>query len=137
MNALCDSPIFLPGKCENPSSSSSCDFSILSGPSITIWMAGNAGQETRNDLKLVIAPDRPVIIGRAEGNPVPYLDPSYHATTMLPGSGSTILRSDDQELNNRVSRAHFMLRAIPGGILIVNGVPKVGGGIRPPLNGTR
>jgi hypothetical protein len=29
-----------------------------------------------------------------------------------------------------------MLRANPGGILLVNGVPRRGGGIRPPLNGT-
>ena len=30
-----------------------------------------------------------------------------------------------------------MLRGVVGGILLVNGVPKVGGGIRPPRNGTR
>ena len=30
-----------------------------------------------------------------------------------------------------------MLRAIARGILLVNGVPKLGGGIRPPRNGTR
>ena len=33
--------------------------------------------------------------------------------------------------------AHFMLRGIRGGILFVNGVPRRGGGIRPPRNGTQ
>jgi hypothetical protein len=30
-----------------------------------------------------------------------------------------------------------MLRSIRGGIVFVNGVPRKGGGIRPPKNGTR
>jgi hypothetical protein len=30
-----------------------------------------------------------------------------------------------------------MLRSIRGGIVFVNGVPRKGGGIRPPRNGTR
>jgi hypothetical protein len=36
-----------------------------------------------------------------------------------------------------LSRAHFMLKASPNGTMFVNGVPAVGGGLRPPLNGTR
>ena len=37
-----------------------------------------------------------------------------------------------------VSRGHFMLRAHAGGVLLVNGVPHCrGGGLRPPVNGTR
>jgi hypothetical protein len=35
-----------------------------------------------------------------------------------------------------VSRGHFMLRGSARGILFVNGVPRRGGGIRPPVNGT-
>ena len=36
-----------------------------------------------------------------------------------------------------VSRGHFMLRAAGRGVLLVNGVPQRGGGLRAPLNGTR
>ena len=36
-----------------------------------------------------------------------------------------------------VSRGHFMLRSSPHGVLFVNGVPRRGGGIRPPVNGTQ
>jgi hypothetical protein len=138
MNALCDRPLAWPEWEEvgKSSSSSSCDFEILSGPNITLWMAGNPNQETRKNLQLQIAPDQPVIIGRAEGGGVPYLDPAYRSTTLVPGTGETILRGHGDSRDNYVSRAHFMLRAIAGGILLVNGVPKVGGGIRPPRNGT-
>jgi len=40
------------------------------------------------------------------------------------------------EGDNCVSRGHFLLRGSVTGILFVNGVPRAGGGIRPPLNGT-
>ena len=35
-----------------------------------------------------------------------------------------------------VSRGHFLLRAAPDGVVLVNGVPRRGGGVRAPLNGT-
>jgi hypothetical protein len=35
-----------------------------------------------------------------------------------------------------VSRGHFMLRAASRGIILVNGVPRRGGGLRAPRNGT-
>lgn len=44
---------------------------------------------------------------------------------------------EDAGRNNAVSRAHFLVKAVPGGIVLVNGVPTRGGGIRPPTNGTR
>ena len=136
MNALCESPKAWPDLGEKNGTDSSCVFEVLSGPGISLWMAGNHGQQTRKDLQLKIAPNQPVIIGRAEGGKVPYLDPAYRSTTIVPGSGDTILRGDDAR-DITVSRAHFMLRSFARGILLVNGVPKVGGGIRPPRNGTR
>ena len=66
---------------------------------------------------------------------MPYLDPAYRPTTVVPGTGQSVLGAG-AEADNWVSRGHFMLRADVGGILFVNGVPKRGGGIRPPMNGT-
>ena len=136
MNALHECPAKRPDLVEESETPSSCDFSILDGFALTLWMAGH-GQETRKNLQLKISPDRPVTIGRAEGNRVPYLDPAYQSTTIFPGTGDTILRSDGHGRDLTVSRAHFMLRAISRGIIVVNGVPQAGGGIRPPRNGTR
>jgi hypothetical protein len=87
-------------------------------------------------LKLQIEPDRPLIIGRAEGGQVPYLDPAYRPTTVLPGTGQTVLQHGGEGADVVVSRGHFMIRAAAGGLLLVNGVPRRGGGIRPPMNGT-
>ena len=55
----------------------------------------------------------------------------------MPGTGQCVLHSGGDDRDQRVSRGHFMLKAAHGGILFVNGVPRRGGGIRPPLNGTR
>src|SRR5262249_44196990 len=79
--------------------------------------------------------DRPAIIGRAEGYEVPYLDPAYRPTTVVPGTGQSVLGKGEQDIY--VSRGHFMLRPAAGGLLLVKGAPRAGGGIRPPLNGTR
>ena len=138
MNALLDQPLLLPDLDHewNPGDSS-CLFSVLDGGGVTLWMPGDPGQETRKDLRLQISPEHPVIIGRAEGGGVPYLDPAYQSTTIIPGTGETILRHNGDGRDNCVSRAHFMLRSIARGILLVNGVPRRGGGIRPPRNGTR
>lgn len=136
MNALCDSPLFLP-RLEDDYYDSLCSFSVLSGEGLSIWGPGLSGQEARHELQLQISPDYPVIIGRTEREPVPYLDPSYQSTTIFPGTGDTILRSNGEGRDRTVSRAHFMLRASTRGILVVNGVPKPGGGLRSPLNGTR
>ena len=46
------------------------------------------------------------------------------------------LHSDGEGTDIRVSRDHFMLRAVSGGICLVKGVPQRGGGIRVPYNGT-
>ena len=112
-----------------------CTLSVLSGPSITLWSM-NAGVDTAPERRLRLSPNRPAIIGRAEGWHVPYLDPAYMATTVVPGTGQTVLLDGGRGADISVSRGHFMLRAAAEGILLVNGVPKVGGGIRPPINGT-
>jgi hypothetical protein len=56
---------------------------------------------------------------------------------MVPGTGQAVLHSEGYGTDIRVSRAHFMLLGVSDGILFVNGVPRRGGGIRPPINGTR
>lgn len=136
MNALLGHPLIVIED-EKLLGDSRCSFSVIDGGGVTLWMPGDPGQETRKDLELEISPDHPVIIGRAEGGGVPYLDPAYQSTTLVPGTGDTILRYDGNGRDVSVSRAHFMLRAVTRGILLVNGVPRRGGGIRPPRNGTR
>lgn len=115
--------------------SSFCGVSVLCGKSLTLWCAPHTGPNADTRVELEISPDQPVIVGRAEGGEVPYLDPAYRPTQIMPGTGQTILHGKEEDL--RVSRGHFMLRHAAGGILFVNGVPQRGGGIRPPLNGTR
>jgi hypothetical protein len=66
-----------------------------------------------------------------------YLDPAYRPTSIMPGTGQEVLHSEGYRRDRYVSRAHFMLLGASRGILFVNGVPRVGGGIRPPKNGTR
>lgn len=110
--------------------------SMLSGPHVTMWSAAAPGVDTLTNTELRLEPDRPVILGRSEGWPVPYMDPAYRATTMIPASGQTLLLHDGHGVDIAVSRGHLMLRFAARGILVVNGVPRRGGGIRPPLNGT-
>ena len=128
-------PDLLPDEEEGPISAGS--LSVLSGRGVTLWGTSAKGPDTQPEPELQLAPDRPVIIGRFEGRDVPYLDPAYLPTTVMPGTGQSILRSGGQGQDISVSRGHFMLRATAGGILLVNGVPRRGGGVRPPVNGTR
>ncbi len=116
-------------------SHSSLSLSVLSGTGLTLWSDTGCG-ETRPEAELRLSPDRPAVIGRAEGWEVPYLDPAYKATRVVPGTGQCVLKGDRPE-DNCVSRGHFMLQAHAAGIVLVNGVPRRGGGVRPPLNGTR
>jgi hypothetical protein len=124
----------LPDEDEGPISAGS--LSVLSGGAVTLWGLPGSDPDTQPEPELQLSPDRPVIIGRFEGREVPYLDPAYRPTTVMPGTGQSILRSGGQGQDISVSRGHFMLRATTGGILFVNGVPRRGGGVRPPLNGT-
>ena len=77
-----------------------------------------------------------IVIGRQEGGRTEYLDPRFCPTQQLPGSGQRIVVDARQGEDTLVSRGHFTLVGCPLGIILVNGVPRRGGGIRPPLNGT-
>jgi hypothetical protein len=105
---------------------------------LTLWSPPGSVSESASpaSLQLQIHPDRPVIVGRQQGGETPYLDPLYQPTPMLPKSGRTILRRSGKGEDRYVSRGHFMLRSHSCGVVLVNGVPKRGGGIRSPLNGT-
>jgi hypothetical protein len=110
---------------------------VLSGPEITVWSTPDPGHDARPEYALRLTPDCPVVVGRSDGGLPPYLDPAYRPTRIVPGTGQPILHSGGRGSDNYVSRGHFTLRAIRHGILFVNGVPRRGGGIRPPKNGTR
>ena len=126
---------------------SHCDVALLEGHSVTFWTCPQtdvAVRTTANDLPgvftalaLCLAPERLVVVGRSTGSsPVPYLDPAYRATTILPDTQQSVLLGDDHT-DNWVSRAHFTLRGgSAGGVVFTNGVPRAGGGVRPPKNGT-
>jgi hypothetical protein len=106
-----------------------------SGTEMTIWsVPGSITAEPAGEIKLQIDPHRPVVIGRAHGHEIPYLDPKYSSTPILPETGQCILNGGDKDCY--VSRGHFMLRGNALGIVLVNGVPQAGGGIRPPRNWT-
>src|SRR5262245_13456322 len=64
-------------------------------------------------------------------------DPSYRPTQMLPNSNERVVTSFGRGSDLCVSQGRFILRGAVRGILFVNGVPRRGGGIRPPLNGTK
>jgi hypothetical protein len=110
--------------------------SILSGSPLTTWSSGSLTARSRTEYALRLMPDSPVVVGRSDGHPPEYLDPAYRPTRIVPGTGQAVLHSGGDGTDNCVSRAHFMLRGVSRGILFVNGVPRRGGGIRPPRNGT-
>src|SRR5262245_48466054 len=112
---------------------SSGSVAILGGGGLTAW-ATEGCVDTAGELQLT--PDRPVIIGRQEGGEIEYLDPAYRPTQVVPETGQSVVTEPGHGADTYVSRGHFMLRGSAGGILLVNGVPRRGGGIRPPLNGT-
>ncbi len=111
--------------------------SVNRGSDLTICCGAGPLEDTLAERKLRLAPDCPAIIGRAEGHAVPYLDTAYRPTRVVPGTGQNIMHSNGHRNDICVSRGHFMLRAAARGILFVNGVPRTGGGIRAPKNGTR
>jgi hypothetical protein len=47
-----------------------------------------------------------------------------------------VVRSSRDGRDVYVSRGHFTLRGDARGIVLTNGVPRIGGGIRPPITGT-
>jgi hypothetical protein len=111
--------------------------SVLSGSPVTTWSALPLAARSQTEYGLRLSPDSPVIVGRSNAWTPEYLDPAYQPTTIIPGTGQAILHSGGCGRDCCVSRAHFMLLGVSRGILFVNGVPRRGGGIRPPRNGTR
>jgi hypothetical protein len=114
---------------------SSASVWILFGPPLAI---GDSVLDlsSRPVLDLFLEPGQSAVIGRAHGCEVPYLDPAYRPTSLVPGTGETILRGEGDRRDLYVSRGHFTLSAHPAGLSLINGVPQRGGGIRPPRNGT-
>ena len=111
--------------------------SVLSGSALTAWSSLGLTARSQTEYAIQLMPDSPVVVGRNDGRVPPYLDPAYLPTRIVPGTGQPVLHSEGYGSDIRVSRAHFMLQGVSRGILFVNGVPRRGGGIRPPLNGTR
>ncbi|MBN9523602.1 hypothetical protein J0H58_34675 [bacterium] len=130
-----NAPVDVPER-SNDAGSSSVVLSSLSGAPLTLWVTASGDTKPLTEVRLAIAPDRPVVVGRSEGKEISYLDPAYRPTTILPGTGQTVLRHAGHGTDVAVSRGHFMLRQTAGGVMLVNGVPRRGGGIRAPLNGT-
>jgi hypothetical protein len=110
---------------------------VLSGSPLTAWSSLGLTARSQTEYAIRLTPDSPVVVGRYDGVVPPYLDPAYRPTRIVPGTGQAVLHSGGYGTDIRVSRAHFMLLGVSRGILFVNGVPRRGGGIRPPLNGTR
>ena len=117
--------------------SSHGEISVLSGSPFTTWSSLPLVARSRTEYTIRLKPDSPVVVGRWHDQVPPYLDPAYRPTRIVPGTGQPILRSGGYGKDRCVSRAHFTLLGISCGILFVNGVPRQGGGIRPPLYGTR
>jgi hypothetical protein len=111
--------------------------SVLSGSPLTTWSSFPLTAQSQTEYALRLMPDSPVVVGRYHGRVPDYLDPVYQPTRIVPGTGQAVLHSGGYGTDICVSRAHFMLRGVSRGIIFVNGVPRPGGGIRPPLNGTR
>jgi hypothetical protein len=111
--------------------------SVLSGSPLTTWSSVALTTRSQTEYGIELMPDSPVVVGRCDGLLPPYLDPAYLPTRIVPGTGQAVLHSGGYDTDKYVSRAHFMLLGVSRGILFVNGVPRLGGGIRPPKNGTR
>lgn len=107
---------------------------ILEGSPLAVW-SDRTLSESQTELKLELAPNQLLVIGRQEGGELHYLDPQYRSTRIMPNTGDTILRHSTYD--QCVSRGHFTIKSSPLGLVLVNGVPRRGGGIRPPLNGTK
>lgn len=123
-----------------------CSVSLLAGTAVALWASPKTAVGTVAvadtvvdpfpELALGLAPGALAVVGRAEPHHhVPYLDPAYRATPLVPGSGRSVMLNGQRDIG--VSRGHFTLRGAPGGaVVFTNGVPAVGGGVRPPTNGT-
>jgi hypothetical protein len=130
-------PEIVPLPHEDWAGSTSLGVSIVEGPTVNLWSIATAMEgRTEGELKLQLQPGQSVVIGRQEGGEIEYLDPRYQPTRMVPNSTRPVVTSLRNGTDVCVSRGHFMLKGSLHGILLLNGVPRRGGGIRPPKNGT-
>jgi hypothetical protein len=130
-------PEIVPLPCEDWAEGSLLSITIVDGQTLNLWSPRATTEgKTTGELKLQLQPNQCAVIGRQEGGEIEYLDPSYQPTQMLPNSSRSVVTSMDRGTDMCVSRGHFMLKGCVHGILLVNGVPRRGGGIRPPRNGT-
>ena len=126
-----------PPNVADPTLTSWGSLEVLSGStSLSLTGALETVADPDTSVQLHLEPDQPVVIGRAEGREVPYLDPAYRPTRVVPGTGQPVVRSDSEGKDAYVSRGHFTLKGSFRGLLLINGVPRKGGGIRPPTNWT-
>lgn len=109
--------------------------SALTGETLVHRALPTAGAAPAVEVRLELAPDQAVVVGRSR-RAAPYLDPAYRPSPVLPGTDQTVFLHGGRGDDGYVSRGHFLLRHAPGGVLLVNGVPRRGGGVRAPLNGT-
>src|SRR5262245_16680708 len=81
---------------------------VESGPGMTLWCAADAalGQPS-SAAKLQLAPEQCAVIGRQEGGEVPYLDPRFAPTQMVPRTGQCVLTRLGHGRDIAVSRGHF------------------------------
>ena len=133
--ALPHVPEFLP--LPNEGGISSLGVSIIEGPTLSVWSETMVSHgETLGDYVLKLQPEQAVVVGRQNGGRIEYLDPNYHPTHMVPNSDQCVLTGHGHGRDNYVSRGHFTLKGSVHGVVLINGVPRRGGGIRPPVNGT-
>jgi hypothetical protein len=96
------------------------------------------GPDTKTEtFPLKLAHGNAVVIGRQEGGGTEYLDPRFRPTQRMPGTYQRVVVDAHRQSDTFVSRGHFTLIGSPFGIIFVNGVPRRGGGIRPPVNWTQ
>lgn len=128
-----------PGTMEREPWPCTATLSLLQGTALTITSTNypTPVPDSCTQVRLELQPDQPTIVGRCPdpNYEVPYLEVGYHSFDLMPGTCESVLQYTERDLI--VSRAHFMLKQLGAGVLFTNGVPRRGGGIRPPLNGTR
>jgi hypothetical protein len=97
----------------------------------------NAGHTETENYPLGLSHGKGLVIGRQEGGGTEYLDPRFRPTQRMPGTNQRVIVDAHRHSDTFVSRGHFTLIGSPFGIIFVNGVPRRGGGIRPPVNWTK
>jgi hypothetical protein len=101
----------------------------------TIWLDG---PDTKTETyPLGLAHGKGFVTGRQEGGGTEYLDPRFRPTQRMPGTFQRVVVDARRHCDTYVSRGHFTLIGSPIGIIFVNGVPRRGGGTRPPVNWTQ